>query len=223
MKICGACERELPDNSYSEEQREMRQSIRRCNECDAAGNQLVLMKKGCTRSEGHDCPICQLPLPIDAKQSSFYHCCMKNVCNGCLVAAEERGMDDCPFCRTPIFEERQIIATIRKRVDAGDPLAIYLLGNQYEYGHCGLEKDMVRAVELYERAAELGAKDAHYNLGVLFNNGVGVEKDIAKVMRHWESAAMCGHVSARHYLGNKEHDAENYELAFQHWMIAATM
>ena len=44
MKICGACERELPDDSYSEEQRDRRQSIRRCEDCVAAGKQLVLMK-----------------------------------------------------------------------------------------------------------------------------------------------------------------------------------
>ena len=50
MKICGACELELSDDSYSEEQRARRQSRRRCEECVASGNQLVLMKKGRTRS-----------------------------------------------------------------------------------------------------------------------------------------------------------------------------
>ena len=45
MKICGACERELPEDAYSGEQRGLRQSIRRCVECVAAGNELVLMKK----------------------------------------------------------------------------------------------------------------------------------------------------------------------------------
>lgn len=70
--ICGACERELPDDSYSVEQRALRQSVRRCEGCVSAGNQLVLMKKGRTRSEGDDdCAICQLPLPLDVTQSSF--------------------------------------------------------------------------------------------------------------------------------------------------------
>ena len=53
--VCGACERELPDSSYSVEQRGLRESSRRCEECVAAGTQLVLMKKGRTRSEGDDC------------------------------------------------------------------------------------------------------------------------------------------------------------------------
>ena len=45
MKICGACGRGRPDGAYSEEERGRRQSSRRCEECVAAGNQLVLMKR----------------------------------------------------------------------------------------------------------------------------------------------------------------------------------
>ena len=75
--ICGACERDLPDGSYSEEQRDRRQSIRRCEECIAAGNELVLMKKGRERTEEDECPICNLLLPLGTGQSSIRACCMK--------------------------------------------------------------------------------------------------------------------------------------------------
>ena len=75
----------------------------------------------------------------------------------------------------------------QKRVDAGDPVAIYFLGIQHEYGRCGLEKDVTMAVELYERAAELGVKKAHFNLGIMYDNGIGVEKDTAKAIRHYEA------------------------------------
>jgi len=101
MMICGACERTLPEDSYSEEQRDRRQSIRRCEECVASGNQLVLMTKGCERAEEDECPLCNLPLPLDEEQSMFKACCMKEVCNGCTLAARKRGMFDCPFCRAP--------------------------------------------------------------------------------------------------------------------------
>jgi len=178
MKICGACVRELPDGSYSEEQRARRQSIRRCEECVAAGNQLVLMKKGRTRSEADDCPICQLPLPLDPGQSTFRMCCMKKVCDGCTLAAVKRGMRDCPFCRASVPGESQALVMIRKRVAAGDPLAIYTLGDKYYFGRYGLEKDATRAVELYERAAELGPKGAHYNLGVVYDEGEDVLPNI---------------------------------------------
>ena len=223
MKICGACERELPDDSYREEQRGLRQSIRRCDECVVAGNQLVLMKKGRKRSEEDDCPICQLPLPLDAAQSSFRVCCMKLVCNGCVLAARKRNMKDCPFCRTPAPEESQTLALIKKRVDAGDPVAIHYLGIKYRFGRYGLEKDMARAVELYERADELGVRKARFNLGVLYAGGTDVEKDTAKAFRHYEAAAMCGDVSARYNLGCEEHRAGNNDLVLQHWMISAKL
>ncbi|EJK71169.1 hypothetical protein THAOC_07417 [Thalassiosira oceanica] len=222
MKICGACVRELPDGSFSVEQRARRQSIRRCEECVAAGNQLVLMKKGRTRSEGDDCPICQLPLPLDAKQWMFKSCCMKRVCNGCAFNFEaiKRGMRDCPFCRATMPEESQALAMVQSRVDAGDPVAIYFLGNQYDYG---LERDVTRAVELYERAAELGVNEAHHNLGTLYAIGADVEKDMAKAFRHYEAAAMGGDVHARHNLGCIEGEAGNCDLGLQHILISAKL
>ena len=169
MKICGACERGRPDGAaYSEEQRGRRQSSRRCEECVAAGNQLVLMKKGRTRSEEDDCPICQLPMPLEGKHSMFQPCCAKLVCNGCILATQKRGLWDCPFCRSPLPEEdSHIVSMIQKRVAAGDPLAMWELGNEYADGRNGLEKDATRAIELWERAAELGAKEAHFSLGCL--------------------------------------------------------
>ena len=81
---------------------------------------------------------------------------------------------------------------VRKRVDAGDPVAIWFLGTNYEQGlYDLLKKDAKRAAELYERAAKLGVKGAHYNLGCLYAQGTDVEKDMAKAFRHYEMAAMC--------------------------------
>ena len=223
MMICGACERELPEGSYSEEQRGLRQSSRRCEECIGAGMQLVLMRKGRARSEEDECPICNLLLPLDWEQSIFKACFLKLVCNGCFLAGRKRGMNDCPFCRTPTPDESQGLALIRKRVDAGDPVAIYHLGTKFCFGELGLEKDTTRAVELWERAAELGVKDAHYSLGFLYDEGKDVERDTVKAIRHYEAAAVKGDVHSRNYLGNEEHRAGNCDIALQHWMIAAMM
>ena len=223
-RICGACERELPDGSYSEEQWTRRQSTRRCDECVAAGNQLELMKKGRTRSEEDDCPICQLPQPIERMRSTFRFCCMKRVCDGCILAADKRGMTDCPFCRAPAPEgDSQALAMIQKRVDAGDPVAIWHLGYQYAVGGYGLQKDVTRATELYERAAELGEQKAHFSLGYLYGLGEGVAKDTAKAIRHFEAAAVKGDAYARNSLGVLEYNAGNYDLALQHYMIAAKL
>ena len=84
-----------------------------------------------------------------------------------------------------------------------------------------MEKDVARAVELYERAAELDSKDAHFKLGVLYDEGIDVEKDMAQAIRHYEVAAMRGHVKARFNLGCEEYNAGNHVLALHHWMISA--
>jgi len=187
-----------------------------------AGNQLVLMRKGRTRSEEDECTLCNLLLPIDLEQTAFQVCCMKKFCNGCFLAAAKRFRMDCPFCRAPDPEEdNQVLAMVQKRVDAGDPVAMWYLGDSYHNGKLGLEKDVTRAVELHERAAELGLKEAHFNLGCMYSVGTDVEKDTAKAIRHYEAAAMSGAVSARFNLACTEGNAGNNDLAFQHYLIAA--
>lgn len=186
-----------------------------------------LMASGHERPEGDRCPICLdlIELSMD-EHARINVCCTKRVCKGCILATRKRGMWDCPFCRAPIPRQEQsseILARVQKRVDAGDPMAIWHLGNKYRYGRSGLEKDMTRAVELYERAAELGVKEAHYCLGFLYSKGKDVEKDTAKAIRHYEVAAMLGDVDARYSLGHGEGRAENHDLALQHYLMAAKM
>ncbi|EJK75327.1 hypothetical protein THAOC_02947 [Thalassiosira oceanica] len=159
------------------------------------------------------------------EQSAFQECCMKRVCYGCILAAGKRGMRDCPFCRaqTSDSDDEEVLAMIRKRVNAGDPMALFHLGTKYLFGEYGLKKDVTRTVELYESAAELGVKDAHYNLGVLYAKGAEVEKDTAKAFRHYEAAAICGHVPARYNLGCEDYNAGNCDLALQHMLISAKL
>ena len=102
-------------------------------------------------------------------------------------------------------------------------MAIYYLGLVYHTGQLGLEKAAARAVELYERAAELGVKEAHFKLGCLYDKGTDVEKDTARAIRYFEAAAMRGQAHARFNLGRVEYNARNYDLALQHWMIAAKL
>ena len=190
----------------------------------AAGNQLVLMKKGRSKTEEDECPICSLFLPLDPNHSIFQSCCSKLVCNGCVFRARVRGMDDCPFCRTPRPKTNAAgLALIEKRADAGDPAGISNLANQYLCGRSGLKKDVPKAAELYERAAELGDRNAHYNLAYIYSGAIGVEADTAKMTQHWEKAAMLGHVLARHNLGAIEYQRGDHDLAMQHLMISSKL
>ena len=86
------------------------------------------MASGHERPEGDGCPICFLliELPVDA-HSKMNACCMKRVCDGCILAARQRGINDiCPFCRTPLpADDASELAMVQKRVDKGDAEAIF--------------------------------------------------------------------------------------------------
>ena len=174
-----------------------------------------------------DCPICFLPLPIDATQSSFKSCCGKLICNGCIVAMDEealgRGKNDlCAFCRVPnatSYEEE--VERTRKLIVANNAYAFYILAGCYADGDHGMPQDWSKANELHLRAGELGCANAYYNLGNSYYNGRGVEVDKKKAKHYYELAAMNGDVAARHNLGCMEGKAGNFHRAMKHFLLAA--
>ena len=91
----------------------------------------ALMASGHERSEEDRCPICfdLIEFPMES-HSSMNACCMKRVCNGCILAAHQRGLlDKCLFCRTPLtHDDASKVAMIQKRVDKCDVDAITYLG-----------------------------------------------------------------------------------------------
>ena len=186
-----------------------------------------LMASGHDRPEGDWCPICFLLIELPAGEHSTMNvCCMKRVCNGCGLAATQRGVCSvCPFCRTPVppTEDASALAMIQKRVDKGDAEAIRFLGHKYYRGEYGLKKDVPQAIELWTEAAELGSLDAHYHLGLRYYTGDVVEEDKRRGIRHWQQAAMKGHVESRYNLGFVDYESGNYQLAVQHWLISAKM
>ncbi|EJK45479.1 hypothetical protein THAOC_35904 [Thalassiosira oceanica] len=185
-----------------------------------------LMSSGHERPEGDACPICfdLIELPMK-KHSRIKTCCMKNVCNGCILAAVLSGLNDmCEFCRTPIpDDDASKLAMVQKRVSKGNAEAINLLGDKYYSGTLGLAKNVPRAIELWTEAAELGSSEAHNSLGFVYCTGKGVEEDRPRGIRHWQQAAMKGDVESRNNLGIAEYKNGNYKLAVQHWLISAKL
>ncbi|EJK71595.1 hypothetical protein THAOC_06946 [Thalassiosira oceanica] len=152
-----------------------------------------------------------------AEDSALYTCCMKLACIGCTLEACKRKMDDhCPFCRTPAPQSDEAsLEMIQKRVKVNDPKAMHDLGLKYRDGSLGLEKDLPRAVELFERAAKYGSKDAHHDLGCLFNERTdeeGIGNNMSRAVEHFELAAKQGHYGARHNLGVYEANSGNYDI-----------
>ena len=86
-----------------------------------------------------------------------------------------------------------------------------------------MQKDMTRAVELWEEAAELGSVDALYNLGVAYYYGNGIQEDKAKAVQLYEKAATQGHAESRHSLGCDEGKKGNHNRAVRRMLISAKM
>jgi len=101
-------------------------------------------------------------------------------------------MLDCPFCRTPFTPDNDAaeLARVRARVEKKDPVAINYLGEKYCHGEVGLQKDMRRAIELWEEAKQLGSVRALFNLGFAYSRGDGVQEDEVKAVELFEQAAI---------------------------------
>jgi len=178
-----------------------------------------------------DCPICFLRLPALDTGRRYNDCCGKRICSGCIHAPlyDDQGNEvdnqKCPFCRTPTpYTDEEVITRLIKRADANDPLAVHQLGVCYCRGLYELPKDIIKALELWHRAAELGYPQAYCGIGVVYEFGLGVEVgvdvDKKKAKHYYELGAMGGCEMARHNLGNIEARAGNMSRALKHWMIA---
>ena len=155
----------------------------------------------------------------------YYTCCGKHVCRGCIHSFFKSGNDEkCPFCnaeRKRNATDEDKVAEIRKRVDANDAASIFLiflLASHYYHGVKGLHQDQAKAIELWNRAAELGNTKAHNNLAVVYKQ-MG---DLKKAKFHNEAAAMAGNEVARYNLGLMEANSGNIERAINHYKIAAS-
>jgi tetratricopeptide (TPR) repeat protein len=171
-----------------------------------------------------ECPICCLPLSLDARKSTMMSCCSKYICDGCDYANKKReneqGLEQrCAFCREPLPKsEEEYDKNNMERVKKNDPVAMNQMGTMHDK-----EGDYRKALEYYTKAAELGDAHAHGCLGDLYHNGDGVEKDTKKAVYHWEKAAIGGHPGARYNLGCIEANNGRYERAVKHWIIAANL
>ena len=236
LKHCTAC-RVVKYCGVDCQRAHRKQHKKACKKRAAELRDEQVYSQGLDRPEGDFCPLCTLPIPLPKSQHSVFNtCCMKRVCNGCHIAAQKRGMTDCPFCRTPRpNNDADQLARVRARVAKKDPDAIHFLAGQYIHGNLGLQKDEQRAVELLEEAAELGSIDALYNLGIAYEHGKVVQQDIAKAIHLYEKAATQGSAESRHNLGCIEANAAmqghffastnlgSIDRAVRHFLISAKM
>jgi TPR repeat protein len=182
----------------------------------------ILFKQPESRDLG-DCPICCIPLPINALGSTLMACCCKMVCNGCNIANQMREVQDslenkCPFCRHPApYNEKETKINLMRRIEVNDPVAMRQMGQ-----FCYDEGDYSGAFEYFSKAAELGNAVAHYLLSVMYHEEK-VKMDEKKKMYHSEQAAMGGNPFARKNLANIEWKRGRKLRAVKHGIIGAKL
>jgi TPR repeat protein len=82
-----------------------------------------------------------------------------------------------------------------------------------------------KALELYQKAADMGNSSGIMNIGFLYYQGLGVPKDTAKAVELWKKAADMGNQMAQHNLGCCYQDGigvtQNYTKAAEYFEKAA--
>ena len=84
---------------------------------------------------------------------------------------------------------------LQECVKAGDPQAAYLLATLYELGK-GVEKDMPKAIELLNQAADANYGPAECSLGDIFFEGRTIERDYAAATALYLRAEEQGNLNA---------------------------
>ncbi len=72
----------------------------------------------------------------------------------------------------------------------------------------GVPKDLGKAAELFQKAADQGDLKAQYNLGVCYASGEGVPKDLGKAAELFQKAADQGYPKAQYELGMSYRNGE---------------
>lgn len=119
-----------------------------------------------------------------------------------------------------------VTAELKQAVENGEPAALFEVGKIYTDG-AGVEKDLAKAAQWYENAADLGFAPAQYIIGNFNEKGLGVSQDLASAAQWYEKAARGGNIIAMHNLAvltatpNALSEQPNMEEAFNWFSNAA--
>ncbi len=95
----------------------------------------------------------------------------------------------------------EAIVEIEKQAFSLIPEAQHDLAAIYTAGHGGVKQDFSRAALWFKEAAEGGVANASYNLGVLYQQGLGVRKDLEEAIYWYQAASGLNHPEAQYNLG----------------------
>ena len=90
---------------------------------------------------------------------------------------------------------KESVEMAQRSVEQGCPRGYHCLGTRYDYG-MGVEKDPVKAADLYRQGAELGGPECQYSYAVCFKQGSGVQQSDENALKWAIKAAEQGHAAA---------------------------
>ena len=111
-----------------------------------------------------------------------------------LMDVQKADQSESVHQERPEFQATKFIKLLTMAAMVGDPFSMLHLGVCYEDGDC-VSQDKQKAIELYQRAADMGDTNAMFNLAVWHENG-GVSKDKEKTIELYQRAADMGDTNA---------------------------
>ncbi len=91
---------------------------------------------------------------------------------------------------------------------------MFNLAVSYVHGE-GVEQSFEKAVEYYQKASELGHKNAMFNLALRYTRGEGVEQSFEKAIEYYQKASELGHENAMFNLAVSYERGEGVEQSFE--------
>lgn len=98
--------------------------------------------------------------------------------------------------------DKQAIKWLTQAADNDDLHAQYILGQKYQFGGQGTEKNLLQAKHLFLRAALQNHREARTALGFMYASGLGVDKNMQLALLWFLAAAKQNEKVAQHNLGN---------------------
>jgi TPR repeat protein len=128
--------------------------------------------------------------------------------NACGWFGESQYDDD------SVSEETELSSVLEKDDKIIDPASQTKTGNLFRKGD-GVEKDYVKAVHWYRKAANQGFAGAQNNLAVMYEQGLGVPKNKPEAAMWYIKAAEQHNANAQHSIGIMYRDGEGVPQNFE--------
>ena len=183
-----------------------------------------------------DCAICLVPLSHEKAEVYYQTCCGNSICKACYIENEasinkqneensgKKVAFTCPFCREPEPASGDMeleFARLQARCLQNDHIALKLMDAAYRTGD-GKPKDVLKGLDCYIRAVELGSPEACIVIGNSYHEGNGVSINQERAALFEKVGALRGHIVGRYNIGWSEYyDLGNHEIGIRHWKIAA--